>query len=183
MANMKNILFKDLTAGSPVYALIKADNELQYSEGSIVSIGQQRSELPQPSANNGAFPFAGNMPTPKTVIDVTYTIEGKNYTDAVEITACMFPTSKPGAISLIATDKEPIIREIKATLKRAEDYLKSVEVEVPKNKKRVDDCKTLISLLDTEFAEKQEFENRIKKLEEGNVTTNKLLNQILAKLK
>ena len=179
---MNNILFKDLTAGSPIYALIKADNELQFSEGAIVSIGQQRAELPQPSAN-GAFPFPGNMPTPKTVVDVTYTIEGKNYTDAVDVTACMFPTEKTGAITLVATDKEPIIREIKATLKRSEDYLKSIEVEVPKNRKRVDDCKALIGLLDTEFAEKQEFENRIKKLEEGNATTNKLLNQILSKLK
>lgn len=179
---MNNILFKDLTAGSPIYALIKADNELQFSEGAIVSIGQQRAELPQPSAN-GAFPFPGNMPTPKTVVDVTYTIEGKNYTDAVDVTACMFPTEKTGAITLVATDKEPIIREIKATLKRSEDYLKSIEVEVPKNRKRVDDCKALIGLLDTEFAEKQEFENRIKKLEEGNATTNKLLTQILSKLK
>lgn len=179
---MNNILFKDLTAGSPIYALIKADDELQFSEGAIVSIGQQRAELPQPSAN-GAFPFPGNMPTPKTVVDVTYTIEGKNYTDAVDVTACMFPTEKTGAITLVATDKEPIIREIKATLKRSEDYLKSIEVEVPKNRKRVDDCKALIGLLDTEFAEKQEFENRIKKLEEGNATTNKLLTQILSKLK
>jgi hypothetical protein len=181
MASMNNILFKDLTAGSPIYALIKADDELQFSEGAIVSIGQQRAELPP--ANNGSFPFPGNMPAPKTVVDVTYTIEGKNYTDAVEVTACMFPTEKTGAITLVATDKEPVIREIKATLKRAEDYLKSVEVEVPKNKKRVDDCKTLIGLLDTEFAEKQVFENRIKKLEEGNATTNKLLTQILSKLK
>lgn len=181
MAFMNNILFKDLTAGSPVYALIKADDELQFSEGTIVSIGQQRTELP--SANNGGFPFPGNMPTPKTVIDVTYTIEGKNYTDAVEVTAYMFPTEKTGAITLVATDKEPIVREIKATLKRSEDYLKSVELEVPKNKKRVEDCKTLISLLDTEYAEKQVFENRIKKLEEGSATTNKLLNQILSKLK
>lgn len=178
---MNNILFKDLTAGSPIYALIKADDELQFSEGAIVSIGQQRAELP--SANNGSFPFPGNMPTPKTVVDVTYTIEGKNYTDAVEVTACMFPTEKTGAITLVATDKEPVIREIKATLKRSEDYLKSVEVEVPKNRKRVEDCKTLISLLDTEYAEKQVFENRIKKLEEGSATTNKLLNQILSKLK
>ena len=176
-----NILFKDLSAGSPIYALIKADDELQFSEGSIVSIGQQRTELPP--ANNGGFPFPGNMPAPKTVIDVTYTIEGKNYTDAVEVTACMFPTEKTGAITLVATDKEPVIREIKATLKRSEDYLKNVEVEVPKNRKRVEDCKTLISLLDTEYAEKQVFENRIKKLEEGSATTNKLLNQILSKLK
>ena len=97
--------------------------------------------------------------------------------------AICFLQKKPGAITLIATDKELIIRELHATLKRAEDYIKSVETEVPRNKKRVDYCKTLISLIDTVYAEKQELENRIKKLEDGNAETNKLLTQILSKLK
>ena len=175
-----NTLFKDLNQGSTIYALIKGE-ELQYQEGTIVSIGQQRVEMPQAQPN--AFPLAQGIAAPKTVIDVTYSIDGKNYTDAVEITSCMFPTEKPGAITLIATDKEPIVRELHASLKKAEDYLKSVDVEVPRNKKRIDDCKTLISLLDTAYAEKQELETRIKKLEDGTTKTNELLNQILAKLK
>lgn len=178
---MNNVLFKDLTPGSPIHALIKGDNEIQYSEGSIVTVGQQRIDMPQ--MQPGQFPIPANIPSTKTVVDVTYSIDGKNYTDAVDITSYMFPTEKPGAITLIATDKEPIIRELHATLKRAEDYIKSVETEVPRNKKRVDDCKTLISLLDTAYAEKQELENRIKKLEDGNAETNKLLTQILSKLK
>ena len=177
---MNNILFKDLTPGSAIYALIKADDELRYEEGSIVTIGQQRIDMPQVQANN-SFPIPA-MPTSKTVIDVTYSIAGKNFTDAVEVTAYMFPTEKPGAITLIATDKETIVRELKATQKRAEDYLKRVETEVPKNKKRVEDSKALISLLDTEYAEKQELENRIKKLESGTAETNNLLKQLIAKL-
>lgn len=180
---MNNILFKDLTPGSPIHALIKDKNELRYEEGSIVTIGQQRVEMPQmPTPNNGTFPIPA-MPASKTVIDVTYSISGKNFTDAVEITGYMFPTEKPGAVTLIATDKEPIIRELRATLKRAEDYLKEVETEIPRNKKRVEDSKTLISLLDTEYAEKQELENRIKKLEDGTAETNSLLKQLIAKLK
>ena len=179
---MNNVLFKDLTPGSSIYALIKGDNELQYTEGSIVTVGQQRIDMPQIQPGQ-TFPLPQNLSSPKTVVDVTYSLDGKNYTDAVEITSYMFPTEKPGAITLIATDKEPIVRELHATLKRAEDYLKSVETEVPRNKKRIDDCKTLISLLDTAYAEKQELENRIKKLEDGNAETNKLLNQILNKLK
>ena len=122
------------------------------------------------------------MATPKTVVDVTYSIDNKNYTDAVEITNCMFPTEKLGDITLIATDKDPIIRELHATLKRAEDYIKSVETEVPRNKKRIDDCKNLISSLDTVYAEKQELDSRIKKLEDSNAHTNELLTQILSKL-
>ena len=171
---MNNVLFKDLTSGSPVYALIKDNNELEYREGSIITVGQQRVDMPQTSS----FP----MPTPRTVIDVTYSIDNKNYTDAIEVTACMFSTEKPGAITLIATDKEPIVRELHATLKRAEDYIKSVETEVPRNKKRIEDCKSLIGVLDTVYAEKQELENRIKTLENGTAKTNELLNQILLKL-
>ena len=142
---MNNILFKDLTPGSPIHALIKGSDEVKYVEGSIVSIGQQRVDMQQ-----GQFPMA----TPKTVVDVTYSIDNKNYTDAVEVTSYMFPTEKLGDITLIATDKDPIIRELHATLKRAEDYIKSVETEVPRNKKRIDDCKKLIGSLDTVYAEK-----------------------------
>ena len=175
--DMNNTLFKDLSVGSPIYALVKGDDELHYEEGSIVSIGQQRLDIPQP--NSGTF--VPQMPTTKNVVDVTYTLMGKNYTDAVEVTSYMFPTEKTGAITLIATDKEPIIRELKATQKRAEDFLKKVETEIPRNKKRVEECKAYISLLDTEYAEKQEMETRIKRLEEGTAETNNLLKSLIAK--
>lgn len=176
------VLFKDLTPGSIIYALVKNPDELNYIEGSIVSIGQQRVDIPK--FENGQIPSLQTFQAaPKTVVDVTYSLDGKNYTDAVEVTAYMFPTEKPGAISLITTDKDSIIRELHATRKRSEDYIKNVETEVPRNKKRIDDCKALIGLLDTKYAEKQELENRIKKLEDGNAETNKLLNKILDKLK
>ena len=174
---MNNTLFKDLSVGSPIYALVKGNDELHYEEGSIVSIGQQRLDIPQP--NSGTF--VPQMPTTKNVVDVTYTLMGKNYTDVVEVTSYMFPTEKTGAITLIATDKEPIIRELKATQKRAEDFLKKVETEIPRNKKRVEECKAYISLLDTEYAEKQEMETRIKRLEEGTAETNNLLKSLIAK--
>lgn len=172
---MTNTLFKDLNPGSRIYALVKKDAELQYFEGSIITVGPQRLDMPQMQS--------GQIPMSRSVVDVTYSIDGKNYTDAVDITASMFPTEKLGAITLVTTEKEAIIRELRATLSKAEDYLKSVEVEVPRNEKRVDDCKALIGLLDTEFAEKQEFDNRLKKLEDSNKETNKLLTQILNKLK
>lgn len=175
-----NTLFKDLRAGSPVYALIKKDNELQYCEGLIVSVGQPRLDMPK--ANNGQIDMS-QFSSMRNVVDVTYSLEGKNYTDAVDVTDCMFPTEKTGAITLVATDKEPIIRELHATRKKAEDYIKAVDTEVPRNKKRIEECDTLISLLDTKYAEKQEFEKRIKKLEDGSTKTNELLEKILNKLK
>jgi hypothetical protein len=40
----------------------------------------------------------------------------------------------------------------------------------------------LISQLDTKYAEKQELENRIKKLEDGNAETHNLLKKLISKL-
>ena len=173
----KTILFKDLTPGSIIYALIKGNDELKYEEGTIVTVGPQRVEMPQ--IQNGVPSFQ-QFQTPKTVVDVTYSIAGKNYTDAVEVTAYMFPTEKPGAISLITTDKDSIVRELRATQKKSEDYVKSAETEIPRNKKRIEECKALIGLLDTSYAKEQEIEDRMKKLEDSNKENKKLLEQIYA---
>lgn len=169
-----NTLIKDMTAGAKVYALIKREDELKYHEGSVVSVGQPRVEMPTATAG-----FPGTV---KTVVDVTYTLDGKNYTDAVSVTDSMFATDKPGAITLVASDKESIIRELKATKNKAEDYLKNVDAEKARNTKRVEQCGELIASLDTAYAEKQEMEQRIKRLEEGTEKTNDLLNKILKKL-
>ena len=171
-----NVLFKDLTPGQTVYALIKGD-ELRYCEGSIVSVGQQRMDMPQ--AQVGQMP----MPSFKNVVDVTYSLDGKNYTDTVDVTAAVFPTDKPGALSLVATDKDAVVRELHATLKTSENYLKEAEREVPKQKKRVKDCKTLIAQLDTDFKDRQQAEERFAKLEETQRQQGGKLDEILELLK
>ena len=73
------ILFKDLTPGSIIYALIKNPDELNYVEGSIVTVGQQRVDMPD--FKNGQVPNFSQAP--KTVVDVTYSLDGKNYTDVL----------------------------------------------------------------------------------------------------
>jgi hypothetical protein len=173
-----NILLKDMTPGQMVYALIKGD-ELKYFEGSIVSVGQQRMEMSQTTP--GQMPM--QVPSMKNVVDVTYTIDGKNYTDTVDITAAMFPTDKPGALSLVASDKEAIVRELQATLNNSENYLKEADREVPKQKRRVKDAKALIAQLDTNFKEKQQMEERFGKIEETQKDQGNKLDQILALLK
>lgn len=172
-----NALFKDLTPGSIIYALVKND-ELRYYEGSIVSVGNQRIDMPK--MDNNQYPMA--QQSYKHVVDVTYTIDGKNYTDAVEVTANMFPTNNIGGVSLIATDKEPIIRELHATLNQSDNYIKTAEKEVPRQKKRMKECKALIAQLDEAFNEKQQFEERMKKLEDNNNETNALVKKLLEKL-
>lgn len=175
-----NTLFKDLQAGSVIYALIKKEDGLQYEEGTIVSVGKQRIDVPK--MENGSIPDYSQLSSMKNVVDVTYCIAGKNYTDTVNVTDYMFPTEKTGAITLIATGKEPILRELHATRKKAEDYLNSVDTMVPRNRKRVQDCDALIARLDTAYAEKQQMESRMQKLEEGNAAIEQMLNKILSKL-
>jgi hypothetical protein len=173
-----NVLFKDLAPGQMVYALIKGD-ELKYCEGSIVSVGQQRMEMPQ--ATPGQIPM--QVPPIRNVVDVTYSLEGKNHTDAVDVTASVFTTNKPGDIALIATDKEAIVRELHATQNSSENYLKESEREIPRQKKRVKECKALIAQLDTDYKERQQTEERFTKLEETQREQGGKLDEILNLLK
>jgi DNA repair ATPase RecN len=95
----------------------------------------------------------------------------------------MFQTKNPGALSLVSTDKDCIVRELHATLKTSENYLKEAEREVPKQKKRIKECKNLISQLDMNFKEKQQTEERFSKLEEVQKEQGSKLDQILDLLK
>lgn len=162
-------LFKDLTPGQSIYALIKGP-ELQYIEGKIVSVGLQRMDMPK------------DITIPRNVIDVTYELNGVNYTDTVGITDTMFQTHKLGATSLVATSKDTILRELRASLKIDEEFLATVDETKEQKKKNVEQYKRLIGQLDTEWAEKQALENRITTLENNSKETNTLLKSILDKL-
>lgn len=155
---MNMTLFKGLAAGTVIYALLKGD-DMKYQEGSIVSVSQPRVNMPEMK------PGQMQVPSMQEVVDVTYSIDGKNYTDMVDVTASMFPTRNPGVLTLVSTDKDAIVRELRATLKASENYLKEAEREVPKQEKRIGQCKELIAELDTEFKERQETENRFAKIE------------------
>lgn len=169
-----NTLFKDMTPGAVIYALIKGD-DIKYIEGSIVSVGQPRMNMPDMKM--------GQMPSMQNVVDVTYSLDGKNFTDTVDVTACMFSTKNPGALALISTEKDSIVRELHATLKTSENYIKDAEREMPRQKKRIKDCKALIAQLDTDFKEKQMTEERFAKLEEAQKEQGGKLDKILELLK
>lgn len=164
-----------MVAGGTIYALLKGE-ELMYEEGVIISVGQQRMDMPQVPAGQMS------LPPVKNVVDVTYQIGGKNYTDAVDVTAYMFPTEKTGCITLVSTDIDSIVKELHATLKVSENYIADAEKQVPKQKKRVKECKSLIAQLDTSFKDKQETELRFSKLEEVQREQGGKLDKILALL-
>lgn len=165
------ILFKDLVKGSALYALVKKDGLLEYKEGKLISVGIPRVEMKTEV-----------LAAPRTVVDVTYSFEGVDYTDAVDVNAPFFSTKNFGALSLVATETDTILKELRATLSSSEQYIKDSETEIPNSKKRIIQCKELIGKLDTSYAEKQAIEQRIVKLEEQGSETNKLLSQILKKL-
>lgn len=165
-----NTLFKDMAAGATVHALVKGE-ELRYVTGTVVSIGQPRMDMPNPIQGIGQGY--------KQVVDVTFAVDGKNYTEAVEVTACMFPTNKLGGVSLVATDTEPIVRELRATEKLDADYLKQTESEIPKREKRIEACKQLIAELDTDYKEKRETEDRFIRIEKKQEEFGGMLKRIL----
>lgn len=163
---MEQVLFKNLTAGATIHALIKGEN-MRYAEGQIMSVGIPRMEMP---TNTQAV-----MAMPKNVVDVTYSLEGRNYTDAIDVNASMAPTDKPGDTTLLATDKATVLRELRATLKIDEDFLAHADEQKASHEKSAAKCKELITALDTEYAEKQAMESRLTNVEG-------MLQQILTKL-
>lgn len=173
---MNMTLFKGLAAGTVIYALMKGD-DMKYQEGSIVSVSQPRMNVPEMK------PGQMQMPSMQEVVDVTYSLDGKNYTDMVEVTAGMFPTKNPGVLTLVSTEKDAIVRELRATLKTSENYIKEAEREVPKQEKRIGQCREWIAQLDTEFKEKQENEKRFAKLEEAQKEQGSKLDDIQGMLR
>ena len=162
-------LFKDMSPGQSIYALMKGDT-IDYAEGKIVSISPQRLDMPK------------DVAIPRNVIDVTYEINGTNYTDVINITDSMFPTKNTGVTTLVATSKDTIVRELRASLKIDEDFLSSIDETIERKKRNVDQYKSLIAKLDTEWAKQQAIETRITNLENTSKETNTLLKTILDKL-
>lgn len=167
-----------MAAGAFVYALSKGE-ELKYYEGSVVSVGQQRVDVPPiPKMPNGQLP----TPIIRNVVDVTYSIDGKTYTDAVDITAPAFTTDKLGGVALVATSKDAIVNELRQTEQSVESYITEAEKGLPKKKEQLKSCKSLIAQLDTSYKEKQQTEERFIKIEAGQKELADKLDKILAKL-
>jgi hypothetical protein len=170
-------LLKQLAPGSVIHALFKSD-KLTYAEGTVNTAGAPRREMPKYDASN---PMAA-LASPKEVMDLTFTFNGATFTETVDPNQVMFGTNKMGVIALVATSVEPIVRELRATKKQKEDYLKETETGIPKAKESIEECDKLIGELDTSYAEKQAMNERINNLEAQNAETNKLLRELINKL-
>lgn len=169
---MSNLLFKDLAPGAIIYALIKGD-DLLYKEGTVANVGIPRMEMPQ--GNN--IP----MGMPRNVVDVTFTVDGKSFTEAISITDSIHSAKNMGGVAMLSTDKDAVVRELRASLKIDEDYLAGVDQEKKKREKRVKQCRDLIAALDTEFAAKQAADERVQRLEDNINEIKAMLAQLTKK--
>jgi len=165
-------IFKELQTGNTLYVLVKADQKLTYEETTVISVSAPRTEMPQ----TPQFPVNSAF---KQVVDITYSVGGKTYTDTADVTASMLQSGAVTTPTLVATEKDFVLNELKETLKQSEKWVKDVD----KHKKRIKDCKTLISELDTEFKEREATENRLSKLEETSQQTNDMLRELIQKMK
>ncbi len=166
-------LIKELNPGSQIFVLHKTDDVKVY-DGSIVSISQPR--LDNTQVQQGGFPLANT--TIKNVIDVTYSVGGKNYTDTINETDTMFQTSKLGGVALVAMNNDDILRELRASLKLSQDHI----AKTAWHEKRIKQCEKLIAERDLAFAERKATNERISKLEDNMADITKMLSSISSKL-
>lgn len=165
-------IFKELQPGNTLYILVKGDSKLTYEESAVINVSAARTEMPQ----TPQFPVNSTF---KQVVDITYSVGGKNYTDTADVTASILQSGAVTTPTLVATEKDFVLNELKETLKQSEKIVKDVD----KHKKRIKDCKALIGEIDTEFKEREATENRLNKLEETTMKTNELLETLIQKMK
>lgn len=170
------LLIKDLTPGCALYALIKNDEGLTYLEGSVIGVGQPRVEMPNLQGQNSTV--MPNFAT-RQVIDLTYQMNGKNHTEAVDVSMGAFPSRELGDVAMVASEKDAILREIDATMRQAELDLKAVKTK----KKWLEDGKAIKGKLDTAYSEKQQMESRLNMMEEKIQRQSDILEEILKNVK
>lgn len=103
--------FRDIQPGNTLFVLSKGD-KLTYEETAVVSVSQPRADVLQ---QNNQFPM--QMQGIRQVVDVTYTIAGKTYTDTTDINLSVLSNSQTGFPVMVSTEKEYVINELKETLK------------------------------------------------------------------
>lgn len=152
------MVFKDLKAGYPIHLLDRIT--MKYEQAKVMNVG-----LPH------------NDPTPgqygKMLIDVTIqTKDGKQNAYSLSDSE---QTAYAGNL-MISVSKEYVLNEVRSTKVQAEEYIKSVESK----KTIITACDKLLGEIDTDFKEKQENEERFKKIDERFEGLEGTLGKILA---
>lgn len=158
--------FKDLKPGYTVYMLHK-DGNVRLSTGKVTAVSAPR--FPQPSTAN-------LMQTMQMVVDVTIDADGQSRTyttpDTLSITYA-------GDTLSIATEREPMVKEIEAMKAQAEEELSKTE----HRRTIVAQCETILTEWNPVFKEKRATEERFSKLETSMTDMKNMLSGLIKELK
>lgn len=148
------ILFKDLKPNYPVFILNTQD--ITFAQGKVLSVSFPHFDMNNQIGNIGSNPS-------QMVVDITIEYEGKNSTYVIPENLSITRTGNSNLI--LATEKEGIVREVEALKSSSEQILSSVDY----HKGVVEKTDKLLSEFSPVFKEKQENEQRFKKIE-GSVS-------------
>lgn len=155
------MLFKDIKQNYPVYILDKQN--IKFTQGKTISVSFPRMENTNPMAMG------------KSVLDIVIEADGKNATYAIpENVGIVYA----GDI-VLSTDREGIAREIEAMKTSAEQALASVD----RQKAIVEKSTKLLAELNPAFREKQEYEQRLSKMENSIGELKEMLSGFMNKVK
>lgn len=155
------MLFKDIKQNYPVYILDKQN--IKFTQGKTISVSFPRMENTNPMAIG------------KSVLDIVIEADGKNATYAIpENVGIVYA----GDI-VLSTDREGIAREIEAMKTSAEQALASVD----RQKAIVEKSTKLLAELNPAFREKQEYEQRLSKMENSIGELKEMLTGFMNKVK
>lgn len=155
------MLFKDIKQNYPVYILDKQN--IKFTQGKTVSVSFPRMENTNPMAMG------------KSVLDIVIEADGKNATYAIpENVGIVYA----GDI-VLSTDREGIAREIEAMKTSAEQALASVD----RQKAILEKSTKLLAELNPAFREKQEYEQRLSKMENSIGELKEMLSGFMNKVK
>ncbi len=158
--------FKDLKPGYPVYMLHKTDGiRLTTGKATVVSAPH----FPQPVANN-------LMQTMQMVVDVTIEADGQSRTYTIPDTLAI---TYAGDALALATDREPMLKEIEAMKSQAEDELAKTD----KRRAIVAQCEAILTEWNPAFKEKRDTEERFSKIETSMTDLKTMLSGLIKELR
>ena len=160
------LLFKDIKQNYPVYIFNK--QELTVTQGKVISVSF-------PRYDNASATQLKPMATPNMVVDVVIEANGSTATYTIpEGLAITYANNL-----VLSTEKEGLVNEITALRSTAEQILASVN----KQKEIVEKSTSLLEDLDPVSKERRENDQRMTNLEKSVGNMQKMMQELLQKIK
>lgn len=155
--------FREVKQGYSVYLLDKSLMKVQQVR--VIGVGVPYNEPPK----------VGQLSNINRLVDVTIEQEGRNHVYAIPETACVTYAGE----TVLSTDADGILREIKAVKSQSEEVLASVDA----HREKVLRCEEIIGELDTAYKDKKEMDSRLSKVEEFMLEMKEDIKSLVRELK